>query len=190
MRNASRYLATRGACWSSQYSWNALRDRAGRRCRQKVNLIMALSGEQETNPSFQAHQNASAHLCCEEAPLPEWGEFAGEAARSTIQTSPPDLSRPATAGRPDETHSEGESEKKSLLDGEQRSAGSWVARSAGGHDIEGNGGGATRPTAASALTEGSEQRLTTESPVSRHLAPGAEREGASAARRSGGDESP
>src|ERR1700733_5079625 len=162
MRNASRYLATKGACRSSQYSWNALRDRAGRRCRQKVNLIMALSREQEINPSFQAHQNASAHLCCEEAPLPEWGEFAGEAARSTIQTSPPDLSRPATAGRPDETHSERESEKKSLLDGEQRSAGSWVARSAAGHDRDG-AGGTHFQTAASALTEGSEQGLNLES---------------------------
>ena len=98
----------------------------------------------------------------EEAPLPEWGEFAGEAPGSTIQTSPPDLSRPATAGRPDETHSERESEKKTLLDGELQSAGSWVARSAAGHDRDG-AGGTHFQTAASALTEGNEQGLKTES---------------------------
>src|ERR1700733_14560095 len=98
----------------------------------------------------------------EEAPLPEWGEFAGEAPGSTIQTSPPDLSRPATAGRPDETHSERESEKKTLLDGELQSAGSWVARSAAGHDRDG-AGGTHFQTAASALTEGNEQGLNLES---------------------------
>ncbi|HWY17056.1 MAG TPA: hypothetical protein VNX86_18135, partial [Rhizomicrobium sp.] len=99
----------------------------------------------------------------EEAPLPEWGEFAGEAPGSTIQASPSNLSRPATAGRPDETDAERESEKKILLDGELQSARSWVARSQAGHDIEGNGSGATRPTAASPLTEGSEQGLKLES---------------------------
>ena len=98
----------------------------------------------------------------EEAPLPEWAEYCGEPPQSTIQTSPPDLSRPATAGRPDETHSERESEKKILLDGELQSAGSWVARSAAGHDRDG-AGGTHFQTAASALTEGSEQGLKAES---------------------------
>ena len=99
----------------------------------------------------------------EEAPLPERGEFAGEAPGSTIQASPSNLSRPATAGRPDETDAESESERKILLDSEPPSAGSWVARSQAGHDIEGNGSGATRPTAASPHTEGSEQGLKLES---------------------------
>jgi hypothetical protein len=103
-----------------------------------------------------------------------WGEFAGEVLGSTIETPPPDLSRPATAGRPDETHSERESGKKTLLDGEPQSARGWVARSSlhsgrapartgvAGHDMEGSG--ATHfQNAASPFTEGNEQGFKTES---------------------------
>jgi len=65
----------------------------------------------------------------EEEPRPMWCEFAGEVLGSAIETQPPDLPRPATAARPDETHSERESGKTTLLDGEGQSARSWVARS-------------------------------------------------------------
>ncbi|HWY14831.1 MAG TPA: hypothetical protein VNX86_06800, partial [Rhizomicrobium sp.] len=75
----------------------------------------------------------------EEEPRLMWEEYAGEVLGSAIETPPPDLSRPATAGRPDEIDSECESERKTLLDGEQQSARSWVARSQAGHDREGNG---------------------------------------------------
>src|SRR5580700_6853636 len=99
----------------------------------------------------------------EEAPLPVWGESCGDPARGRIETPPLNLSRPATAGRPDETDAESESERKILLDSEPPSAGSWVARSQAGHDIEGNGSGAMRPTAPSPHAEGNEQGLKTES---------------------------
>ncbi|HWY13848.1 MAG TPA: hypothetical protein VNX86_01755, partial [Rhizomicrobium sp.] len=99
----------------------------------------------------------------EEAPLPVWGESCGDPARGRIETPPLNLSRPATAGRPHETDAESESERKILLDSEPPSAGSWVACSQAGHDIEGNGSGAMRPTAASPIAEGNEQGLKTES---------------------------
>ena len=98
----------------------------------------------------------------EEEPRAMWDEYAGETPRSIIETPSPDLSRPATAGRPDETGSERESEKKTLLDGEPQSGRGWVARSQAGHDMEG-GGAMRRPTAASPLAEGNEQGLKTES---------------------------
>jgi hypothetical protein len=87
---------------------------------------------------------------------------ARDAPQSTIETSPPDLSRPATAGRPDETDAERENEKKTLLDGEPQRARSWVARSAAGHDMETSGmmGSLTAP---SALTEGNQQGSKTKS---------------------------
>ena len=67
----------------------------------------------------------------EEAPSPEWGKFAGEAPWSAIQTSPPNLSRPATAGRPDEIDPASEGEEKPLLDGDAPIGRSWVARCCG-----------------------------------------------------------
>ena len=100
----------------------------------------------------------------EELRSPASCEYAGEAPCFTSSTSPSNLSRPATAGRPDETDPEREREKKILLDGEPQSDRSWVARSQAGHDMEGNGRGAMgRPMAASALSEGNEQGLKTES---------------------------
>jgi len=64
----------------------------------------------------------------EEEPRPMWCEFAGEVLGSAIETQPPDLPRPATAARPDETHSERESGKTTLLDGEGKApAAGWPA---------------------------------------------------------------
>ncbi len=60
-----------------------------------------------------------------------WREFAREPPQSTIAIPPPDLSWPATAGRPDETDPAGESEEKTLLDGEPQIDRSWVARCGG-----------------------------------------------------------
>ncbi len=138
----------------------------------------AFENEQETDVSI--HPVSQGVI--EEERLEMWPGYPGETPQSTIET-PPNLSRPATAGRPDETHSVCESEKKILLDGEPQSARSWVARSPGprdarpedksaGHDMEGVRGGAMRrPTAASAfaagatspLSEGIEQGAKTES---------------------------
>ncbi len=119
----------------------------------------AYGNEQETEVAAEPVSQGDI----EEVPRPMWEEYAGEATGSPIETPPPDLSRPATAGRPDETDPESESEKKTLLDGEPQSVRGWVARSQAGHDMEWNGGSARRPTAASALTEGNEQGLKTES---------------------------
>ena len=60
-----------------------------------------------------------------------WREFAREPPRSTIATPPPDLSRPATAGRPDKIDPAGEGEEKTLLDGDPQIGRSWVARCCG-----------------------------------------------------------
>ena len=127
----------------------------------------------ELGTEFQAAPVSQGDI--EEEPRLMWEEYAGEVLGSAIETPPPNVSRPATAGRPDETHPERESERKTLLDGEPQSARSWVARSPGprdarpedksaGHDIGGVGEGAMQSqTAASAPTEGSEQGLKAES---------------------------
>jgi hypothetical protein len=121
---------------------------------------VAYRNEQETEVAAEPVSQGDI----EEEPRPKWCEFAGEASGFTPSTSPPNLSRPATAGRPDETDPERERETKILLDGEPQSDRSWVARSQAGHDMEGNGRGAMgRPMAASALSEVNEQGLKTES---------------------------
>jgi hypothetical protein len=119
---------------------------------------VAYRNEQETEVAAELVSQG----VIEEEPRPMWCEFAGEVLGSAIETQPPDLPRPATAARPDETHSERESGKTTLLDGEGQSARSWVARSQAGHDMEGVGR-TNFQTAASRLTEGNEQGVETES---------------------------
>jgi hypothetical protein len=108
----------------------------------------AFENEQETNGSVRPVSQG----VMEEEQLPGWCEYAGAASGFVASASPPNVSRPATAGRPDETGPEGE-RGKSLLDGEPQSAGSRVARSKAAHDTE-VGGELQRQTAASPPSEG------------------------------------
>ena len=131
-------------------------------------MVEEFGAVDEAAAAFENEQEADVPVhpvsqrIIEEERLPTWCEYTGEAPAFASSDSSQNLSRPATAGRPDETHSMRESEEKTLLDGEEQSSRSWVARSQAGHDREGVGR-TNSQTAASRHTEGNEQGLKTES---------------------------
>ncbi len=106
-----------------------------RRRARPVRLPEEVEAADEAAAAFENEQEADVSVhpvsqgIIEELRSPASCEYAGEAPGFTSSTSPSNLSRPATAGRPDETDAEREGEKKTLLDGEQQSACGWVARS-------------------------------------------------------------
>jgi hypothetical protein len=70
-------------------------------------------------------------ICIAPADSIGWMSVDEQKNESRRQIMPPDLSRPATAGRPDETDWAGEGEEKTLLDGDPQIGRSWVARCCG-----------------------------------------------------------